>query len=37
LVHDELTGEVTVPPVRVTIEKTERMPVAGGENPSVWT
>jgi hypothetical protein len=37
LAHDELTGEVIVPPVRVTIEKTERVPVAGGENPSVWT
>jgi len=36
LAHDELTGEVTVPPVRVTIEKTERVPIAGGENPSVW-
>jgi hypothetical protein len=36
LAIDELTGEVTVPPVRVTIEKTARVPVAGGENLSVW-
>jgi hypothetical protein len=32
-----LTGEVTVPPVHVSVEKTERVPVAGGENLSVWT
>jgi hypothetical protein len=37
LAVDELTGEITVPPVRVTIGKTERVPVAGSENPSVWT
>jgi hypothetical protein len=37
LADDALTGEVTVPPVRVTIEKTERVPVAGGENLSVWS
>jgi hypothetical protein len=36
LVEDELTGEVTVPPVHVRAEKTERVPVAGGENLSVW-
>ena len=36
LVEDELTGEVTVPPVHVSAEKTERVPVAGGENLSVW-
>jgi hypothetical protein len=37
LAEDELTGEVTVPPVQVSIEKTERVPVADGEKPSVWT
>jgi len=36
LAEDELTGEVTVPPVNVTVEKTERVPVAAGENLSVW-
>jgi len=36
LTEDELTGEVTVPPVGVTVEKTERVPVADGENLSVW-
>jgi len=36
LAEDELTGDVTVPPVGVTVEKTERVPVAGGENLSVW-
>jgi hypothetical protein len=36
LTEDELTGDVTVPPVGVTLEKTERVPVAGGENLSVW-
>jgi hypothetical protein len=37
LAEDELTGEVTVPPVHVSVEKTERVPVADGEKPSVWT
>ena len=37
LAEDGLTGEVTVPPVSVAIEKTERVPVASGENLSVWT
>ncbi len=36
LVEDGLTGEVTVAPVGVSVEKTERVPVAGGENLSVW-
>jgi hypothetical protein len=34
--EDVLTQEVTVAPTGVTVEKTERVPVAGGENPSVW-
>jgi hypothetical protein len=37
LVEDELTSEVTVPPVQVSVEKTARVPVADGENLSVWT
>jgi hypothetical protein len=37
LVEDELTREITVAPTGVTVEKTERVPVADGENPSVWT
>jgi predicted molibdopterin-dependent oxidoreductase YjgC len=37
LAEDELTGEVTVPPVHVSVEKTERVPVADSEKPSVWT
>ncbi len=36
LAEDELTGEVTVRPTSVTVARTERVPVAGGENPSVW-
>ncbi len=36
LEKDELTGEVTVAPTPVSVEKTESMPVASGENPSVW-
>jgi hypothetical protein len=36
LVEDELTGEVTVAPTPVSVEKTERAPAAGSENPSVW-
>jgi hypothetical protein len=37
LVEDKLTGEVTVAPTRVSVEMTERVPVANGENLSVWT
>ncbi len=33
---DPLTGETTVPPRRVRIEKTDRVALMGGENPSVW-
>jgi len=36
LAEDELTGEATVRPTSVTVAKTERVPVAGSENPSVW-
>jgi hypothetical protein len=34
---DELTGDVTVSPVPVSIEKTARVPVARSENLSVWS
>ena len=37
LVEDELTGEFTVAPTVVAVDKTERVPVANGENLSVWT
>jgi hypothetical protein len=36
LAEDELTGEVTAAPTPVSVEKTGRVPVANGENPSVW-
>jgi hypothetical protein len=37
LTVDELTGEVTVAPTTAAIVKMDRLPVADGENPSVWT
>jgi len=37
LTVDELTGELTVTPVPVTLEKSARVPVAASENLSVWT
>ncbi|MBM3332171.1 hypothetical protein FJY68_10060 [candidate division WOR-3 bacterium] len=37
LAEDDLTGEATVAPTGVAVEKTERVPVANGENLSVWT
>jgi len=36
LTDDALTGDVTASPVNVEVEKTGRVPVAAGENPSVW-
>jgi len=33
---DGLTGEATVVPTPVSVAKTERVPVADSENPSVW-
>lgn len=36
LAADGLTGEATVTPVAVSVEKTARVPVARSENPSVW-
>lgn len=37
LADDQLTGETTVAPVQVALEKTERVALASSENPSVWT
>ncbi len=37
LAVDELTGDVTVTPVSVSVEKTARVPTAGSENLSVWS
>ena len=37
LTVDELTGEATVAPVAVSVEKTARVPVARSENLSAWT
>jgi hypothetical protein len=37
LADDQLTCETTVAPVQVATERTERVPVASSENPSVWT
>ncbi|MBN2464508.1 hypothetical protein JXD38_02635 [candidate division WOR-3 bacterium] len=36
LAADELTGEVTVAPAPVSVEKTARAPVAASENLTVW-
>ncbi|MBM3315470.1 hypothetical protein FJY71_06490, partial [candidate division WOR-3 bacterium] len=37
LAEEDMTGEATVPPVRVSVTKTGRTARSGGESPSVWT
>ncbi|MBM3323555.1 hypothetical protein FJY69_08785 [candidate division WOR-3 bacterium] len=37
LATDELTGDVTVTPVSVSVEKSDRVPVVESENRSVWS